>query len=253
MILKSLKTSKIDHDLTPIEFKNSVVLKDVDYTFFNSSKPVLKKININIPKNSSVGFIGPSGSGKTTTVDVILGLLEAQNGSLEVDGQIIKRNNIRSWQTNIGYVPQHIYLSDDTIEANIAFGLEQEDIDKQAVIDACQKANLHDFIIDNLPKQYQTKVGENGARLSGGQRQRIGIARALFQKPKIIIFDEATSALDNDTEKVVMDAVNNLSNEKTIILISHRLNTLKNCDLIFKFNNGSIISKGTYDQLILQK
>ena len=168
-------------------------------------------------------------------VDIILGLLEPQRGILEIDGKIITKQSLRSWQRSIGYVPQNIYLSDDTISANIAFGIEPKDIRQEDVDRASKIANLHEFVLEELPQQYQTKIGERGVRLSGGQRQRIGIARALYHNPKVLILDEATSALDNNTEKAVMDAVDSLSKEITIILIAHRLNTVKRCDKIYSF------------------
>jgi ABC-type multidrug transport system fused ATPase/permease subunit len=180
-------------------------------------------------------------------------LLEAQKGTLEVDGQIITKKNSRSWQRSIGYVPQHIFLSDDTIASNIAFGVEPKNIDHAAVETASKIANLHQFVIDELPAKYQTTIGERGIRLSGGQRQRIGIARALYHDPLVLILDEATSSLDNETEKAVMDAVNNLRKEITIILIAHRLNTVKNCDTIFKLDKGQVIGVGTFDEIINEK
>ena len=183
-------------------------------------------------------------------MDIILGLLEAQKGTLEVDGKIITLENSRSWQRSIGYVPQHIYLADDSVAANIAFGVKPENISEKAVTKASIIANLHNFVIEELPEKYQTKVGERGVRLSGGQRQRIGIARALYHNPKILILDEATSALDNQTEEAVMDAINNLNKDITIILIAHRLNTVKNCDIIFKLDKGQVIEQGTFDELI---
>ena len=183
-------------------------------------------------------------------VDIILGLLEPQKGILEVDGKIITQQSLRSWQRSIGYVPQHIYLSDDTVSANIAFGVEPKDVVKEAVEKASKIANLHEFVIDELPKQYQTTIGERGVRLSGGQRQRIGIARALYHNPKVLILDEATSALDNETEKVVMDAIDSLNKEITIILIAHRLNTVKKCDKIYFLEKGEIKNQGTFAELI---
>ena len=195
-------------------------------------------------------MIGATGSGKTTMVDIILGLLDPQKGILEVDGKMITQQNVRSWQRYIGYVPQHIYLSDDTVSANIAFGVEPQDISKEAVEKASKIANLHEFVIDELPKQYQTTIGERGVRLSGGQRQRIGIARALYHNPQVLILDEATSALDNDTEKAVMDAIDTLSKEITIILIAHRLNTVKRCDKIYSLKKGEIKDRGTFEELI---
>jgi len=163
---------------------------------------------------------------------------------------IINKKNSRSWQRSIGYVPQHIYLADDSVLANIAFGVSLEDINHEFVIKASKIANLHEFVINELPKQYLTTIGERGIRLSGGQRQRIGIARALYHNPKVLILDEATSALDNQTEKNVMDAINNLSKNITIILIAHRLNTVKNCDIIFKLENGQVVDQGTFDEIV---
>ena len=183
-------------------------------------------------------------------VDVILGLLEAQNGTLEVDGKIISQKNVRSWQKIIGYVPQNIYLADDTISSNIAFGVDKENINQKAVETASKIANLHNFIQNELPDNYRTLVGERGVRLSGGQRQRIGIARALYHNPQVLIFDEATSSLDNITEKAVMDAVNNLKKKITIILIAHRLSTVKKCDKIFLLEKGKLKSTGTFKELI---
>ena len=169
---------------------------------------------------------------------------------MEVDGQIITKQNSRAWQRSIGYVPQHIFLSDDTIAANIAFGIEPNNIDQANVERASKIANLHKFVTDELPEQYQTIIGERGIRLSGGQRQRIGIARALYHNPQVLILDEATSSLDNETEKAVMDAVNNLDKDITIILIAHRLNTVKNCDIIFKLDKGKLVNQGTFDEII---
>ena len=159
--------------------------------------------------------------------------------------QIITDKNTRSWQRSIGYVPQNIYLADDTIAANIAFNVESENIDKESIERASKIANLHNFVIEELPDQYETTIGERGVRLSGGQRQRIGIARALYHNPKVLVLDEATSALDNQTEKAVMEAINNLSKNITVILIAHRLSTVKNCDKIFLLENGQLKNEGT--------
>ncbi len=247
--LNELKITNINHNQETISFNKSISLENIFYNYPNSSSSVLKDININIPAKSTIGLVGATGSGKTTTVDIILGLLEAQKGNLKVDGKIISKENLKSWQKSIGYVPQHIYLSDNTIESNIAFGIELKDINEAAVKKAAKISNLHTFVTKKLPKQYKTIIGENGVRLSGGQRQRIGIARALYHNPKILVFDEATSALDNQTEKAVMDAVNYLSKEVTIILIAHRLGTVKNCDKIFILDDGKIINEGKFDEL----
>jgi len=247
---KNLKPFNINQDEKLLHFNRSISLKNIHYNYPNASRTALKDINLSIPAKATVGLIGATGSGKTTMVDIILGLLEAQKGTLEVDGKIITQQNSRSWQQSIGYVPQHIYLSDDTIVGNIALGVDPSNIDQVAIEKVCKIANLHDFVINELPKKYLTTVGERGVRLSGGQRQRIGIARALYHNPKVLILDEATSALDDQTEKAVMDAIGNLSKDITIILIAHRLNTVKNCDIIFKFENGRLIGQGTFDEII---
>ena len=209
----------------------------------------LDDISANIPAGSIIGIVGATGSGKTTFVDIILGLLQHQTGSLEVDNQIINHYNLKAWQNIIGYVPQNIYLSDDTVAANIAFGVPSENIDLKAIERAAKIANLHEFILNELPEKYQTKVGDRGIRLSGGQCQRIGIARALYFNPKLLIFDEATSALDNITELGVMEKINNLGGKITIILVAHRLSTVKNCDEIFYFERGKIKDFGDYEKL----
>ena len=236
-----------------LSLNREINLKNISYEYSNSSRAALKNINIRIPARSTVGLIGPSGSGKTTTVDIILGLLEAQKGTLEIDDTIVSKQNLRSWQRSIGYVPQHIFLANDTIFENIAFGVNHKDINIKAVEKASKIANLHNFIIEELPKQYNTYIGERGVRLSGGQRQRIGIARALYHNPQVLILDEATSALDNETEKAVMEAVNNLSKDITIILIAHRLNTVKNCDIVFKLEKGQLVNQGSFEKLINSK
>ncbi len=251
--IKNLRPTHVINNEGILPLNKIIVLKNIYYNYPNSSRKVLKNLNINILAKTTVGLIGATGSGKTTAVDIILGLLEAQKGFLEVDGQIITQQNKRSWQRSIGYVPQHIYLSDDTVSANIAFGVNHKDINDDAVKKAAKIANLHDFVIDELPRQYETTIGERGVRLSGGQRQRIGIARALYHNPQLLILDEATSALDNQTEQAVMDAVNNLSKDITIILIAHRLNTVKNCDKIFLLEKGEIKNEGKFEDIIKDK
>jgi ABC-type multidrug transport system fused ATPase/permease subunit len=248
--LKSLKPLNENQNQGVLKFSKTIILKNIHYSFPNTSKVALKNINVTIPAKSMVGFVGATGSGKTTTVDIILGLLVPQKGTLEVDGKVITNQNVRDWQRSIGYVPQHIYLSDDTVAANIAFGVEPKDINFAAVLKSSKIANLHNFVIDELPKQYQTTIGERGVRLSGGQRQRIGIARALYHNPQVLILDEATSALDNLTEKTIMDSINNLSKDITIISIAHRLSTVKKCDNIFLLEKGMLKNKGTFDELI---
>ncbi len=248
--LRSLQFNEEKKNQTKLAFDKTIALKSVDYNYPNSSIKALKNISMNIAINSTVGLVGATGSGKTTLIDVILGLLEPQDGSLEIDGKLITKLNTKSWQRNIGFVPQHIYLSDDSVAANIAFGIDHKDIDQQAIERASKVASLHEFIMEDLPMQYQTTIGERGIRLSGGQRQRIGIARALYHDPKVLIFDEATSALDGTTEKIVMNAINNLRKDVTIIIIAHRLSTVKRCDKIYVLEKGKLKAQGNFDELI---
>jgi len=248
--IKNLKPFISKQDEGVLSLKKSIIMKNISYSYPNSTRTALKNIDVIIPAKSTIGLVGATGSGKSTTIDIILGLLESQKGSLEVDGQIITKQNVRSWQRSIGYVPQHIYLSDDTVAANIAFGVDSKNINQEAVEHACKIASLHDFVINELPQNYQTTIGERGVRLSGGQRQRIGIARALYHNPQILMLDEATSALDNQTEQAVMEAVNKLAKNITIILIAHRLSTVKKCDKIFLLENGEIKNSGKFEELI---
>jgi ABC-type multidrug transport system fused ATPase/permease subunit len=225
-------------------------LEDVHYAYPQSERAALQSMSLAIPARSTVGIVGGTGAGKTTTVDIVLGLLMPDRGTLSVDGVPITPENIRAWQRSIGYVPQQIFLSDDTVAANVAFGRAAADIDQAAVERAARIAELHDFVMRELPEGYATKVGERGVRLSGGQRQRIGIARALYHDPDVLILDEATSALDNLTERAVMDAVHNLGRAKTIVMIAHRLSTVRECDTIFMLEGGRVVAEGSYDELI---
>ena len=248
--LKDLKPLNKNQDQGVLPLNKTIILKNIDYYYPNTSRVALKNISLNIPAKSTVGLVGVTGCGKTTIVDIILGLLEPQKGTLEVDEKVITKQNSRSWQRSIGYVPQDVYLSDDTILANIAFGIEPKDISQDLIEKAAKIANLHDFVINELPKKYQTTIGERGVRLSGGQRQRIGIARALYNNPQVLILDEATSALDNQTEQAVMDAISKFSEHITIIIIAHRLSTLKNCDKIFLLERGKLKNQGTFEEII---
>ena len=232
-----------------LSLKKVLTLSNINYQYPNSSKTTLKNISLSIPAYSTIGFAGVTGSGKTTIVDIILGLLEPQQGTIEVDGKVINKLNLRAWQQSIGYVPQQIYLADDTVTANIAYGVELENINQEAVERAAKIAKLHEFVINELPLKYQTSLGERGIKLSGGQRQRIGIARALYHNPKLLIVDEGTSALDNLTEKSLMEKVENLDNI-TVILIAHRLNTMRKCDIIYILEEGKIKEQGTFEKLI---
>ena len=238
----TFKKKNLVEEIDSMIFKKSINLKNVYFQYPGSSQPILKNIDLNIVANSTVGFVGATGSGKTTAADIIIGLLVPQKGTLEIDNKIITEKNLGVWQKLIGYVPQDIYLSDDTISANIAFGVDANNIDQNAVERAAKIAKIHEFITNELPEKYQTTIGERGIRLSGGQRQRLGIARALYNKPKVLVLDEATSSLDNNTEKAVMEEIYELSlkNTITIIIIAHRLSTLEKCKTIFNFDAGKI-------------
>jgi ABC-type multidrug transport system fused ATPase/permease subunit len=227
--------------------RRMISLNSVSFTYPGGHKPALRNICLDFPVETTVGLVGVTGSGKTTAVDLVLGLLYPDQGNLLVDGIAITADTIKKWQKSLGYVPQHIYLADDTIAANIAFGIPPDAIDLGAVERAARIAELHTFVTNELPDGYMTMVGERGVRLSGGQRQRIGIARALYHDPAVIVFDEATSALDNLTEQAVMTAVHNLGGVKTIILIAHRLLTVRKCDIIYILHQGDVVGKGSYE------
>ena len=252
-IHKDLVLTKYENftkDFQTLSFEKSIILKKIYFNFPDSKYAVLKNVNIEIPIFSKVGIIGATGSGKSTIVDIILGLLNPNEGDLIVDDIYITENNKRSWQKNIGYVPQQIYLSDASVALNIALGSDENNINYEAVESAAKIANIHEFIVKEMPEGYNTTIGERGVKISGGQRQRIGIARALYRKPKVLFLDEATSALDNFTEKRVIDAIQNLNKKKmTIICVTHRLSTIKNCDIIFLLDKGKIVFQGNYIEL----
>ena len=232
----------------PLPFEHDLRLENVSYSYPNSAESALVDVSLTIPKNASVGFVGPSGAGKTTIVDVILGLLEPSTGRILVDGVDIQ-DRVANWQRKIGYIPQTIYLTDDTIRKNVAFGLDDDEIDDQLVWEAIDAAQLRE-LVDSLPDGLDTIVGERGVRLSGGQRQRVGIARALYHKPQVLVMDEATSALDNQTERHIVDALDNIRGSRTMIMIAHRLSTVQNCDTLYYLDEGRLKAQGTYEELL---
>ena len=233
----------------PLGMKNHLELKNLSFQYQNTDRKALDNVNIRINVMSKIGIVGSTGSGKSTAIDIILGLLKPTKGRLLVDGKEINSENTLSWQSTIGYVPQQIYLTDNSIAENIAFGLQTSRIDYGLVERAAKIANLHEFVED-LPSGYKTKIGERGVRLSGGQRQRIGIARALYYDPEVLVFDEATSSLDNITEQAVMEALHNVGERKTVIIVAHRITTVKKCDQIFILENGKIADTGGYQELM---
>lgn len=223
------------------QFKHQISLINIKFSYDNSKTIVVNDLSMEIKKGDSIGLIGPSGSGKSTLVDLFLGLLSPDSGRILVDGLDVIED-MRQWQNQIGYVPQAIFLSDDTLRRNVAFGLPNEQIDDDAVKHAIKAAQL-DAFVESLVDGLETKVGERGVRLSGGQRQRIGIARALYHNPSILVFDEATSALDTDTEKLVMKTITALQGDKTIIIVAHRLTTVKDCNKVYIMENGNLVEK----------
>jgi ABC-type multidrug transport system fused ATPase/permease subunit len=235
---------------SPLVLDDELALRGVSYTYPDAHEPAIKDLSLSIPARSMVGFVGKTGSGKTTAVDLILGLLRPQTGEVIIDGTPLRTDNLRCWQQTLGYVPQHIYLSDDTVARNIAFGVAEDQIDMEAVREAARRAHIFNHIEQDLPDRWETVVGEQGVKLSGGQRQRIGIARALYHGPSVLVFDEATSALDQSTEAGVMEAIYDLEGEQTILIISHRLSTVQRADTIFMLEEGRKVGEGSYDELL---
>lgn len=233
----------------PIAFISKITLEQIGFKYTRDARPVLKKVDLVIPKGSRIGFVGTTGSGKSTLLDILMGLLEPSAGRLLVDGVEITAENCRSWQAHIAHVPQTIFITDDTLAANIAFGVPSELIDHDRVREAAVRAQIADTI-EVLPKGYQELAGEKGMKLSGGQRQRIGIARALYKRADVIVFDEATSALDNDTERSVMEAIEALGSDLTIFMVAHRLTTLRNCTKIIELLDGKIRRVGAYEDIV---
>ena len=234
--------------LQDVPFKYQLELKNVSFQYPTAARPSLQDVSLVVRRGEAVGFVGPSGAGKSTLVDVILGLFTPTTGSVHVDGADIQKN-LRNWQNQIGYVPQSIYLTDDSLRRNVAFGLGDENIDEQAVINAIRLAQLEDFVA-SLTDQLDTVVGERGVRLSGGQRQRIGIARALYHNPSVLVLDEATSSLDTPTEHGVMQAVQALQGSKTVVIVAHRLSTVEYCDRLYRIENSRLTEQGTFEEVM---
>ena len=245
---KAIKKESTEH--SKLSFKSKLELQEISFTYDGLQKPVLNELDLTVSHNSTVGLIGSTGSGKTTLIDILLGLLTPNKGKILLDGVEINNENKLSWQKQIGYVPQSIFLTDDSILSNIAFAIPNEEVSLEKIKHAAKMANLDDFI-KTLPDEYDTLVGERGVRLSGGQRQRIGIARALYHDPNILVLDEATSSLDGITEEVIIEAMNNLSHKKTIIMIAHRFSTIQDCDTIHIMESGKIEESGTFNYLML--
>ena len=225
-------------DLPRVELKDKIVLDHITYAYPNTDKNIFTDAHMEVKKGQSVGIMGPSGAGKSTIVDILLGLLHVQSGTITCDGVDIF-DNYASWLSKIGYIPQSIYLIDESIRDNIAFGIDADRIDDERIWEVLEEAQLKEFV-EELPEGLETTIGDRGVRISGGQRQRLGIARALYHNPEILVFDEATSALDTDTEKAVMDAINNFHGRKTMVIIAHRLNTIAKCDVIYKVEGEKI-------------
>lgn len=225
----------------PITLSKEIALSDITYAYPNTEKNIFDHADMMIPVGKSIGVVGPSGAGKTTVVDILLGLLDIQGGKITSDGTDIMKN-YAGWLSHIGYIPQSIYMVDDTIRSNIAFGVKKEEIDEGRVWEVLEEAQMKSFV-ENLPDGLDTEIGERGVRISGGQRQRLGIARALYHNPELLIFDEATSALDNDTETAIMEAIDKLHGQKTMVIIAHRLRTIENCDMIYEVRDGKIQQK----------
>lgn len=230
-----------------LPFEHSIVVQDLSFTYSGSSQSVLQHVSLEIEKGTKVAIVGPSGSGKTTLVDIVIGLLHSTSGSLLVDGNEISRENVGCWQALVGYVPQEVFLFDDTVEANVTFGAT---LDRNRVEEACRIAQIDQFIQKELEEGYQAKIGERGVRLSGGQRQRLGLARAIYRSPEVLVLDEATSALDTQTEAAVVASLHSKLPGLTVIMIAHRISTVRRCDRLYMVDRGQLVDSGSYDELL---
>ncbi|MCD6003490.1 ABC transporter ATP-binding protein [Vreelandella alkaliphila] len=234
--------------ITPWVPQQEIKIQDVVFDYPGTRALALDRLTLTIPVNQMVGLVGTSGSGKSTAVDLLLGLIEPQQGQVLIDGVPLTHENLRQWQAGVGFVPQQIFLSDASILENVAFAIERKDIDVERVKESLRMAQLDD-LLDRFPEGLETRIGERGVQISGGQRQRLGIARALYQQARVLVFDEATSALDGITERRVMEDIQRFSGQMTVIMIAHRLATVKGCDIIYMLENGQVIDAGTYDDL----
>lgn len=250
-LIESQEKFTYKKNLSPscLRLTEGIRLQNIEFAYPNKSNKAVSNVSISIPVNTTIGIVGSSGSGKSTLIDIILGLLPPQKGKIYVDNTLITDDNKRGWQNLLGFVPQSIFLSEGSIAENVAFGIPADKIDYNHVLRAIDLAHLTE-LIEELPEGIHTKVGERGVQLSGGQRQRIGIARALYNEADVLVFDEATSALDGITEKIIMDAIHDFSGQKTIIMIAHRLKTVKKCDTIYLMEKGKVIDHGTYQELV---
>ena len=244
-----LPQSLLKQNSSTFIFKDRICFEGVSFKYNNNGGLIIDNLNLEIPRCARIGIVGGTGSGKSTMLDLLMSLIEPTEGAIRVDGALITAQNRGAWQRVIAHVPQTIYLADTTLAENIAFGMPREDIDMQRVIQVSRQAKIADFI-EGRPEGYNAFVGERGVRLSGGQRQRIGIARALYKQASVLIFDEATSALDNATEQEVMSAIEGLNRDLTVIIVAHRLTTIKHCDSIIELSNGKLVAQGTYDELM---
>jgi len=234
-----------EHSIQKMDFLNTITLKNISFKYSTNTPFVFNNLNLSINKGSKVGFMGATGSGKSTLIDIIMALLNPSEGTLEVDDKIINDSNFRSWQRNLAHVPQSIYLTDSSVAENIAFGVPRDKIDWNRLHNVASQAKILETI-EAMPQKFETKIGERGIRLSGGQRQRIGIARALYKNANVIIFDEATSALDNNTENEVMEAIDSLGKDITVLIVAHRLTTLRNCDTVFELLKDNLIEHNNF-------
>ena len=244
-----IPSNLLETNIVPAKFSSNFKFQNIGFKYNQNEEWVLNDLNLVIPKGARIGLVGSTGSGKSTLTDLLMGLLPPTKGEILVDDVPLNLGNIRSWQKIIAHVPQNIYLSDASMIENIAFGIPANEVDLEKAKIVAKQANISEMI-EKMPEGYYTEVGERGSRLSGGQRQRLGIARALYKNAKILVFDEATSALDNSTEQSVMDSINSLGEDLTLIIIAHRLTTVRNCHTIYELSHGKVIASGTYDQLL---